>query len=164
MDAQIDADFDGWVLHHRERLLKSAFLICGDWHLADDLVQEALIRCYPRWDRIISGGDPYPYLRQSVVRLCIDHSRRPSRRELAVVVPAEEPLYDEPDFEHLLTALRGIPVGQRTALVLRHWEGLSVEETAAVTRTSAGTVKSQTSRGMQALRDVLVPSAESEDA
>ena len=159
-----DSDFDEWVLHNRVRLHKTAFLICGDWYLADDLVQEALIKCFPKWKRISRSGDPTGYLRMALVRLCVDHSRRPSRREVLGVPPKLGRPVGDPGFDELVEALLKIPAGQRAILVLRYWDGLTIEDVAAVTRTSVGNVKSQSSRGMQALRSALVTSPESEEA
>jgi len=165
MGSSRDSDFDEWVLHNRIRLHKTAFLLCGDWYLADDLVQEALIKCFPKWKRITNNGDPTPYLRTTLVRLCVDHSRRPSRREVA-----DSPVEDRypsvggvPGSDHLLTALQSIPPGQRAVLVLRYWDGLTIDQTAKSLRTSTGNVKSQSSRGMRALRSALVISPENEE-
>lgn len=164
MGSSRDSDFDEWVLHNRVRLHKTAFLICGDWYLADDLVQEALIKCFPKWKRIVNGGDPHPYLRKTLIRLCVDHTRRPSRREVTGDAAREQRAPSDADFDHLLGALHSIPAGQRAILVLRYWDGLSIEETAEAARTSVGNVKSQTSRGMQALRSALVTTPESDEA
>ncbi|MFL6109605.1 MAG: SigE family RNA polymerase sigma factor [Marmoricola sp.] len=158
-----DSDFDEWVVHNRVRLHKTAFLISGDWHLADDLVQDALVRCLPKWKRIVGSGSPDAYVRQALVRLCVDHTRRPSRRETPVEAMTEPHQASAPDFDHLLEALQTIPTGQRAILVLRYWDGLSIEETAEAIRTSVGNVKSQSSRGMQALRSAL-GSTESKEA
>jgi len=159
-----DADFDEWVAHNRTRLHKTAFLMCGDWYLADDLVQDALIKCFPKWQRITSHGDPSPFLRKTLIRLCMDHGRRPSRREVTSASISDQGSPNDPDFEHLLKALQEVPAGQRAILILRYFDGLSVEETAEATRTSVGNVKSQSSRGMDTLRSVLVTTPGSDKA
>ena len=164
MGSSRDSDFDEWVLHNRVRLHKTAFLMCGDWFLADDLVQEALIKCFPKWKRIINGGDPHPYLRRTLIRLCVDHARRPSRREVASSAAAEHRPPSDPDVDHVFKALQAIPAGQRAILVLRYWDGLTIEETAEAARTTIGNVKSQSSRGMQTLRTALITSPESGEA
>lgn len=164
MGSSLDSDFDQWVLHNRSRLHKTAFFVCGDWYLADDLVQEALIKCFAKWKRITQDGDPTSYLRITLVRLCVDHSRRPSRREVG-----RDPVVDSeqspagPQFDHLHAALLATPAGQRAVLVLRYWDGLTIDETAQALRTSIGNVKSQSSRGMRALRSALVISPECEE-
>ncbi len=164
MGSSRDSDFDEWVLHNRVRLQKTAFLMCGDWHLADDLVQDALIKSFPKWQRIANAGDPAPFMRKTLIRLCVDHGRRPSRREVTSATIRETVPASDPDFDHLLHALQEVPTGQRAVLILRYFDGLSVEETAAATRTSVGNVKSQSSRGMDVLRSILVTTPESDKA
>ena len=156
---QTEAEFRAWVMASRVRLRTTAFLICGDWFLADDLVQDALARLYAVWPRVVQRGDPQAYVRRIVVNLHLDHRRRPARRE--VLTPdeldgerPEEPSQDEYR-DQLIAALRQVPPPQRAVLVLRYWEDLSVEQTAAVLGTSTGTVKSQASRGLDALRAQL---------
>ncbi|MFF4397208.1 SigE family RNA polymerase sigma factor [Streptomyces sp. NPDC001480] len=154
-----ETDFRTWVLQHRTRLRTTAFLLCGDWYLADDLVQDALGRLYSRWERVVAAGDPRAYVRRVLCNLHNDHLRRPARREIsesdvATLRPHPHTSMDERDDE-LIAALLTIPAGQRTVLVLRFFEDLSVERTAAVLKTSTGNVKSQTSRGLEALRAAL---------
>ena len=156
-----ETDFRTWVLEHRARLRTTAFLLCGDWYLADDLVQDALGRLYSRWGRVAAAGDPRAYVRRILCNLHSDHLRRPARREIseadvATLRPHAHTSTDERDDE-LIAALLTVPAGQRTVLVLRFFEDLSVEQTAAVLKTSTGNVKSQTSRGLEALRSALRP-------
>jgi len=153
------------VTSNRARLHKSAFLMCGDWSLGDDLVQEALIRCYPRWERITSSGqEPQNYVRKALVRLVIDHSRRASRREVPVPAVPDKAEPSSPDLADVIAALGEMPAGQRAVVVLRYWEGLSVTETAHCTGTSEGNVKSQASRGLDALRKALGRANEAKEA
>lgn len=160
MGKQEEADFLGWVTAHRDGLRKTAYLLSGDWFLADDLVQEALTRLYAVWGRVSAAGEPAPYARKIVVNLYLDHRRRPARRE---VPSAELPEGAAPDLQpstdgdrdELMAALRQVPPGQRAVLVLRYWDDLSVEQTASLLGTSAGNVRSQSSRGLDALRAAL---------
>lgn len=154
-----ETDFRTWVLEHRTRLRTTAFLLCGDWYLADDLVQDALGRLYSRWSGVVASGDPRAYVRRILCNLHIDYRRRPARREVSeadVATLGGHPhtTMEERD-DDLIAALLTIPAGQRTVLVLRFFEDLSVEQTAALLRTSPGNVKSQTSRGLDALRSAL---------
>ncbi|MFD4545797.1 SigE family RNA polymerase sigma factor [Streptomyces sp. NPDC058466] len=154
-----ETDFRTWVLEHRTRLRTTAFLLCGDWYLADDLVQDALGRLYSRWGRVVAAGDPRAYVRRILCNLHTDYRRRPARREISeadVGTLRSHPhtSMDERD-DDLIAALLTIPAGQRTMLVLRFFEDLSVEQTAALLKTSPGNVKSQTSRGLEALRSAL---------
>jgi RNA polymerase sigma-70 factor (sigma-E family) len=156
--SESEADFRSWVSASRSRLRTTAYLLCGDWFLADDLVQDALARLFSVWDRVVAGGDPTAYARRVLVNLSLDHWRRPARRE---VPHAELPdsgrvvAVGGEDRERLIAALRRVPPGQRAVLVLRFWEDLSIEQTAQALGTSAGNVKSQTSRGLDALRAAL---------
>ncbi len=152
-----EAEFTAYVAARRAHLRRTAFLLCGDWHAAEDLVQITLAKLYAAWPRL-RDASPEGYARQTLVRVHIDETRRPWRRETsALYLPeraADERLSVE-DRESLLTALAGLPSGQRRAVVLRYWLGLSVEETAQDLRCSIGTVKSQTSRAVARLREAL---------
>jgi RNA polymerase sigma-70 factor (sigma-E family) len=156
---QADGEFLGWAQSNRPRLRQAAFLLCGDWFLADDLVQDSLIRIFDAWPRIGGSSDLTRYSRRVLVNLYLDHRRRPSRRER----PSEslpEGLSPQPDEgtgyrQQLLDALRQVPPGQRAVLVLRFFDDLSVEQTAEAMGTSTGNVKSQTSRGLATLRQAL---------
>ncbi|UXY25130.1 SigE family RNA polymerase sigma factor [Streptomyces sp. HUAS TT20] len=154
-----ETDFRTWVLEHRTRLRTTAFLLCGDWYLADDLVQDALGRLYSRWDKVVASGDPRAYVRRILCNLHTDYRRRPARREISeadvATLHAHPHTRIEERDDDLIAALLTIPAGQRTVLVLRFFEDLSIEQTAALLKTSPGNVKSQTSRGLDALRSAL---------
>ncbi len=159
MRQSAEADFRGWVSDQRPRLRRTAFLLCGDWYLADDLVQDACTRMFSVWDRVTGTGSPDAYARRVVVNLYLDHRRRPARREeLVEAVPetaeaaSAEPLEQS---DVVVDALRDLAPGQRAVLVLRYWEDLTVEETAHVLGTSPGNVKAQSSRAIASLRAAL---------
>lgn len=155
---QTEEEFRGWVGARRSTLRATAYLLCGDWYLADDLVQDALAKIYAVWPRVAGGGDPDPYARRVLLNVFLDHRRRPWRREVASdLLPDRMSDAPEPDEVHpaLVVALREVPPGQRAVLVLRFWDDLSVEQAAAALGTSTGNVKSQTSRGLVALRAAL---------
>jgi len=159
---QGDVDFLGWVSTSRDGLRKTAYLLCGDWFLADDLVQDALTRLFGVWGDVSGRGNPGPYARKTLVNLYLDHRRRPSRREVPLVelpdgggVEQSRPVDGER--ERLMAGLRQVPNGQRAVLVLRYWEDMSVEQTARIIGTSASNVRSQASRGLDALRAALEP-------
>lgn len=155
-----EEEFRGWVTANRSALRSTAYLICGDWHLADDFVQEALGRLYGSWPRLISGGNPRAYVQRTVVNLAHDYYRRASNRE----VPTDEfpETSQQSDLANsyaevarLMQALRQMPPRQRAVIVLRYWDDLSIDQTAVALRTSSGNVKSQASRGLNTLRDLL---------
>jgi RNA polymerase sigma-70 factor (sigma-E family) len=137
-------------------LLRTAFLLTGSTHAAEDLVQTALLKAYKRFDTI---DEPYPYLRRSMVNLHINLWRRIGSRELLSVFTPDP---GEPDTSaafvlraELLEALAQLPKKMRAVLVLRYWEDLSEADTAAALGCSLGSVKAQSSRGLARLRDIL---------
>ncbi len=143
--------------HHLRRI---AFALCGDWHRADDLLQTALVKLYVAWPRLHRDGREEAYCRQIMVRSNIDESRRPWRRERPGLDGHDEPARPGLASEErsaLFDALQTLPTMQRKVVVLRHWLGLSVDETAAELDISVGTVKSHTSRGLGKLQAVLTP-------
>lgn len=155
-----ESDFRGWVAEGRAGLRRTAYLLCGDWYLADDLVQETLARMFSVWERVTRSGPPDAYARKVLLNLALDHRRRPSRREVAAAVlperaSPEEAAYVDGDGPAVIAALQDVPAGQRAVLVLRYWEDRSIEETARLLGTSEGNVKSQSSRGLTALRSAL---------
>jgi RNA polymerase sigma-70 factor (sigma-E family) len=137
---------------------RTAFLLCGDWHRAEDLAQTALAKVYQHWGRLDRNGQVDAYVRKALVRTVIDESRWRKRRPETVVgvVPeiaeAVTGLEEAMDVRHALAAL---PPRQRAAVVLRYWDDLPVAETAAALGCSEGTVKSQVSKGLGALRQAL---------
>jgi RNA polymerase sigma-70 factor (sigma-E family) len=154
----VELDFRGWASSRRGALRRTAFLLSGDWYLADDLVQEAFTRVFGVWQRVIRGGEPDAYARKVLLNLYLDHKRHPTRREEPLAEPPQGEAAEPEDLgtrDQLIAALRAVPPGQRAVLVLRFWEDLSVEQTAQVLNTSGGNVKSQTSRGLTALRAAL---------
>lgn len=132
--------------------------MCGDWSRAEDVLQTALVKAYVAWHRIHRDGREEAYVRQIIVRTSIDEHRRPWRRERSgleghdVAARAGLPVEER---SALFDALQALPEMQRKVVVLRHWLGLSVEETARELAISPGTVKSHTSRGVERLRTVL---------
>ncbi len=140
----------------------TAYLLCGDWHRAEDLVQTAFSKLYLVWNRVSRHEVLDAYVRQILVRTFLDERRRGWwRREQVTETPTDRSLApDSPESRlDLLRALAGVPPRQRAVLILRYWEDLSVDETAALLDCSAGTVKSQAARGLQALREALAASA-----
>lgn len=160
-DAGRDEAFAAYVAQRRAQLYRTAYLLCGDAHRAEDVVQTALARLYAAWPRVSRADSVDAYVRRVVVNSHLDDVRRPWRRERPVPDaeldrPARAGLGPE-DSDALWTALRGLAPGQRRVVVLRHYWGLSVDETAADLGISPGTVKSQTSEALARLRAALAP-------
>jgi RNA polymerase sigma-70 factor (sigma-E family) len=151
--------FTAYVVERRAHLYRTAYLLCGDPHRAEDIVQTALAKLYAAWARASRMDSVDAYARRIVVNSHLDDVRRPWRRER----PVEEPALDRiapaglspEDADALWSALRGLAPGQRRVVVLRHYWGLSVDETAADLGISPGTVKSQTAEAIAKLREVL---------
>lgn len=153
-----DDEFTRYVSARRTYLRRTAYLVCGDWHLAEDLVQSALVKLYTAWPRIRREGAEDAYARRTIIRAFLDEKRRPARRErlgLDGLDPAQPETLSYEDNDALVTALKALPQRQRATIVLRYWSGLSVEETAADLGCSTGTVKSQTARAIRSLRELL---------
>lgn len=161
-----DEQFTAYVAERRPHLYRTAYLLSGgDAHRAEDVVQQALTKLYAAWPRVSRVDSVDAYARRVVVNAHLDEVRRPWRRER--VTDATSPTFDRPastgvsveDADALWAALRALAPGQRRVVVLRHFLGLSVEETAADLGISPGTVKSQTSVALGLLRDALMDGA-----
>jgi RNA polymerase sigma-70 factor (sigma-E family) len=153
-----DQNFRELYVARAPALRRTAFLLCGDWHQAEDLVQVSFAKLYASWNLIRHREALESYLRQVLVRTWVDETRRPYRRERPTDELPDEvahPASSTEDRELLREALKGVPPRQRACLVLRFFEDLSVTDTAQALGCSESTVKSQTSRGLDALRDVL---------
>lgn len=141
-----DEAFAAFVRADRRALVRFATTLTGgDAHLAEDLVQTALVKVYLANPSSSSGG-LHGYVRRAVLNALIDHQRRPfTRRERSAPVLPERPAADADDAvdAHLLAALSTLPVRMRAAVVLRHVEGMSVDEAAAALGCTAGTVRAR---------------------
>jgi RNA polymerase sigma-70 factor (sigma-E family) len=157
VNQQDEESFREFVAARMGKLRGVAFLACGDRHKADDAVSAALVKLYANWSRI---ANPHHYATRVVMNAAVDELRRPWRRERST----ETGLLDLPradasdaygEREHLRQALMRVPAGQRTVLVLRYFDDLTVEEIAEVLRRRPGTVRSQCARGLTALRRAM---------
>jgi RNA polymerase sigma-70 factor (sigma-E family) len=161
VDQRDEQEFAEYFEARREAVRRTAYLLCGDWHRADDLTQTAFVALHRRWRKVRDRGALDAYVRRTVVRAMIDESRRPWRRERFVDELPEPASVDGEVGDTvatrsaLLDGLRRVPPRQRAVLVLRFLEGLDVAGTAEALKCSEGTVKSQTSRGLAALREAL---------
>lgn len=148
-------DFAAWVDARRPALWRSAWLLTGDRHRADDLLQTALLKVWPRWSRVVAGGDPEPYVRRVLFTTYLAWWRRSWNAELPTAEPPDRPDPGgdrDPSYVDLAAALATLTRGQRAVVVARFYDDLSVAETAGQLGVSEGTVKSQTARALAALR------------
>ncbi|SDX53017.1 RNA polymerase sigma-70 factor, sigma-E family [Amycolatopsis xylanica] len=153
-----DASFREFAARKALTLRRTAYLFCGDWHLAEDLVQSALMKLYRVWPKVSRTGPADNYARQVLLRCWLDEQRRPWRRKenRSGHVPDRPDAHADPTrlgiSDLLLHALAEVPPKQRAAIVLRYCADLSIADVAATLRCSEGTVKSQTARGLEILR------------
>ncbi|HEX8628021.1 MAG TPA: SigE family RNA polymerase sigma factor [Catenuloplanes sp.] len=157
MDDQ-DMTFSSFVRARTPALLRSAYLLTGDQHLAEDLVQSALERTHRAWPRLRRAGNVEAYTRKTMYHLQVSWWRR---RRVAESTVGELPELGQADHAGraamrltLRQALLRLTPKQRAVLVLRYFEDCSEAEVAAVLGVAVGTVKSQTARALTRLRVV----------
>ena len=163
MDQREEQEFTDYFAARRDAVRRTAYLICGDWHRADDLAQIAFVALHRHWRKIRDRTALDAYVRRTLVRAAIDESRRPWRRERAVEALPETSAGAVLDTvgetvatrSALVEGLQQVPPRQRAVLVLRFLEGQSVTAVAATLKCTEGTVKSQTARGLNTLRAAL---------
>ena len=160
MSPQDEAAFRDFVAAARPRLVRTAYLLCGDSHEAHDLVQVTLMRVHRRWRSIERTDLPQAYARRILINLAASFWRRRLRAPLVALSAVGE--RGEPDAAaafadraELWEAVMALPPRTRAVLVLRYFEDLTEAETAAALGCSVGSVKSQASRGIARLRSEL---------
>jgi RNA polymerase sigma-70 factor (sigma-E family) len=156
MKSEQESEFTEYVTGRSVALGRTAHLLCGDWHKAEDLVQSVLVRLYAVWPRLRDRDALDAYVRKMLVRAYLNDRRRPWRREHPTdTTPEVEASGGYGGVESrmvLLGALAALPPRQRAVVVLRYWEDYSLEDAATALGVSVGTVKSQAARGLAALR------------
>jgi RNA polymerase sigma-70 factor (sigma-E family) len=154
-----DGEFAAFVHVRRAALVRLATLLAaGDPHQAEDLVQTALTKLYVAWPRVERGQGPEAYARRILVNALVDERRRPWRRaetSRAVLPDVPADAVDHETRDAVRAALAVLGPRMRAAVVLRHWLGYDVRESADLLGCSEGTVKSQTARGLERLRALL---------
>jgi len=158
MRPDLERDYVEYVTARLPRLHRTAYMLCGDRYQADDIVQSTVMSLYSNWKRAAGADNIDAYVQRILVRRYLDERRRRwSKVMLGDRLPERPtgPEYSVEERDSLMSALRSVPKGQRAVLVLRYFDDLSIEETAAVLGCSTGNVKSQCARGLAALRGVL---------
>jgi RNA polymerase sigma-70 factor (sigma-E family) len=155
-----DDAFTAFAAGSGGRLRRTAYLLCGDWQQAADIVQEALIKVYVAWPRLDKGGGLATYARKAVISVATDmHRRRSSTERPSEISPnIASPTDIESSYadrDTVVKALAALPPRQRACVVLRYYEDLSVTETAEALGCSEGNVKSQTSRALTTLQQTI---------
>lgn len=156
-----ERDFEEFVVARSGALLRTAYLLTGDHHDAEDLVQTALIKAVPRWGKV---REHEPYVRRILVHESISRWRRRRWRETSTDQVAESPLEAQDVDSRLVLreALARLAPRQRAVIVLRYFDDLTEAQTAEVLGISVGTVKSQNRDALARLRE-LVPGLDDED-
>lgn len=153
-----DAEFTEYVMAKASWLRKVAYLLSSDWHRADDLVQATITKLYTNWYRARRVENVDGYVRRILINEYLAEQRsqwwrRIVLRGVETDVPATE--VNVAEALDLRRALEALPARQRATVVLRYYCDLSVDATAHALDCSPGTVKSQTARGLDALRRTL---------
>jgi len=159
--------FDDFARARMPELLRFGHALTGNPHAAADLVQDALERTMLAWSRVENQGDPEGYVRRIMVNRNISVWRRRKREQLVLDIPEDSrvPLQHAPaghDHE-LWQRVKALPPRQRTVIVLRYYEDMSESQIAALMGSSVGTVKSQASRALAALRRDTTSFADADD-
>jgi RNA polymerase sigma-70 factor (sigma-E family) len=151
-----DDEFVAFVEGSGSRLCETAFWLCRDWSLAQDLTQTALIKVYVSWRRI-KHDNPYRYCKQVLLRTYLDHKRLKRSAEVQTdVVPDRPVAADAAELRiTLLDALGHLSPRDRAIVVLRYWEDHSVQTVADLLGLSPGVVKVQSMRALASLRVLL---------
>ncbi|PJE96705.1 SigE family RNA polymerase sigma factor [Streptomyces carminius] len=159
MHSEDESQFQGFVRTRWPHLVRTAYLLTGDRHHAEDLAQAALTKAYRSWRRVVRSENPDAYIRRILVSCNKDRFRKRRVAEHLTELPldAAAPAHPDPapravDRQVLMRALARLPKRQRTVVVLRYWEDLSEAEVAQTLGCSVGTVKSQASKGLAKLR------------
>lgn len=143
------------VLALQQPLMRAAFLLTTSVADAEDLVQDVLVKVLLDGRRVAAADNPTAYARRMLVNTFLSRRRRASSRDVVTADPPDRPAVAGDavvDRDVLRRALACVPARQRAAVVLRHYEDLSEQQTAELMGCSVGTVKSLTSRGLAGLR------------
>lgn len=161
MDRDDEAAFAEFVTREWSQLVRVGFLLTGDVGRAEDLVQQTLVKVHRHWRKLRREGSPYAYTRAALV----NESTSWWRRKRVAVNLGEIPAHADRDSrdayagvdnrDALIRALHSLPPRMRAVIVLRYYDGLSEAETAHALGVSVGSVKSQTSRGLERMRTLL---------
>jgi RNA polymerase sigma-70 factor (sigma-E family) len=155
-----ETDFTRFAGASAGRLRRTAFGMCRDWHLAQDLTQTTLAKLYVGWGRASQAGNVEAYAHTTLLRTYLDHRRRRSSAEHTSAFPVDARAATAPgggpDLRlTMLDALARLPARDRAIVILRFWEDWSVERVADVLGIPSGVVKAQTRRSLAKLRELL---------
>jgi RNA polymerase sigma-70 factor (sigma-E family) len=153
-----DEEFAAFVAAATPRLRRTAYLMCRDWHLAQDLTQLTLAKMYASWQRIWRTANLEAYSRRVLMNAVFDQRKRRSGTEVVLAELPDRPGHPAQSAElhvTLMQALATLPVRDQAIVVLRHWEDHSVETVAEILGVSSSVVKMQSMRALGRLRELL---------
>jgi RNA polymerase sigma-70 factor (sigma-E family) len=152
----LDDEFTEFATARAQRLRDLGYLLCGDWHQAQDLTQQTLAKMYLAWSRV-KRENVDAYARQVMLREFISERRRRRSTEQPVArLPDQPSIPDQADLRiTLVQALGRLAPNRRAVVVLRYWDDLSVETVADIMRMTPAAVKSLTHRAVDDLRSLL---------
>jgi RNA polymerase sigma-70 factor (sigma-E family) len=158
MRREVDEDFARYVRARQHRLLRAAYLVCGDAHLAEDLLQGAFAKLAGRWEKV-RGGNHDAHVRKILYRDAVSSWRRTRRESLSAFpvgeLPVPDPTSQAGQRVDLERALAELTPKQRAVVVLRYFEDRTEVESAEALGVSVGTVKSQTHAALARLRTLM---------
>jgi RNA polymerase sigma-70 factor (sigma-E family) len=156
--------FSDYVAGQRSALVRLAYLLTGDVHAAEDLVQTALVRVWPRWARASKGPNVHAYVRKTLLTVFLNWPRRlPSRNVSDPDFELEDPrnaFQQVDEAELVMRYLRQLPPRQRAVIVMRYYADLSEADAADLLGCATGTVKSQTAKALAKLRALATADSE----
>lgn len=164
-DTRPTGSFEAFVHATAATMHRTAILLCGDHHLAEDLTQAAYAKVFASWRRVVAAEDPVAYTRKILLRTFLSHRRLRRSSERPVDVVPDHSTTDNAATEDaglrldLLAALRSLSPDDRAVLVMRFWEDLSVADTARLLGVSDATCRQRTARALARIR-TLVPDLE----
>ena len=152
-------EFNEFAVTEIPRLRRTAYLLCGEWHAAEDLTQIALTKTLLAWRRIRRRENAHAYAHRTLVNAYLSQNRTRKSGEIPVdTLPDQATRPGTAELRVvMLSALAILPPQARAVVVLRYWDDLSVDQVAQVMRCSAGNVKSQSARALEKLRNELAP-------
>ena len=157
MTSRHDQEFADYIAARLQALRRLAFLLCQDWHRADDLAQATAIKTYTHWARAERAGNTDAYVNAILVREFLHERRTGWARRVRLTEPPEIMAFpaDQDSSLDLRSAVAALPPRQRAVLVLRFYCDLNIYQAAEVLGCSPGTIKSQTAKGLDTLRRAM---------
>jgi RNA polymerase sigma-70 factor (sigma-E family) len=146
----VQSPFDAFYRASNARMVRLAWLLVGSRAVAEDLVHDAFLAVFQRWETIDNPGG---YLRQTVVNLCLSWQRRRFRERDALAMVSEPPPTGDPAVDTMWDAIQRLPLHRRAVVILRYWADLPHDEIAELLSCPAGTVRSRLHRALVELRE-----------